>query len=56
MLKKKNKSVTLLIQAALDTQQRLELLEAKVKQLENYHRLTIKILFMLLMILSQVAK
>lgn len=56
MLKKHDKSLTLLLQKTLENRRRLELLEARVKRLERYISLAIKILLWLLVILGQLAK
>jgi hypothetical protein len=55
-VQKQNVSITLLLQATLENQQRLRLLEARVKRLERYISLAVKILLWLLIIFGQLAK
>lgn len=56
MLKKRDKSVVLLLQVTLENQQRLKLLEQKIKRLERYLSLTLRIILGLIVFLSQIAK
>jgi hypothetical protein len=56
MLEKRRDVFSLTLQTAVENQQRLAVLEAKVKQLESYFKLTIRILLGLLIVLSHIAK
>jgi hypothetical protein len=56
MLEKRSDVFNLILRTTVDNQQRLAVLEAKVKRLESYFRLIIRILLWLLIVLSQIAK